>query len=287
MSFRLILEMDPPRQPDLGKALRQLDLFRPVAGAILIPDNHLGAPAMSSLALSIEARNRGLTPIAAINARDRNHLRLESDLLTLRAYGVDEVLLLYGDEVDRGRSALTVREMLERTSGEGLRAGVVASVGKPLGWRAGADFLVTKLALGSFEARRWRESSGFSGPVYCGVLALSDGALARRVARNIPDLEPPGGFFQALDDDDEAGFALALGALDELEASGINGAHIVVPARRRRFVELLAAWTQSRSPAGLATVAEAVETGHSSRSREDRHGASPVAAKGGGWRSLR
>ena len=127
MSFRLILEIAPPREPDLGKVIRQVELFGGIVDAVLCPDNSLGQAAMSSIVLGLEVRRLGMRPVVALNARDRNHIRLESDFITLRASGIDEVLLLYGDAVERGRSDLTVREMLGSPAGKGLRRGVAPS----------------------------------------------------------------------------------------------------------------------------------------------------------------
>lgn len=255
MSFRILFEIEPPRVPDLTKVFRQLEIFAPIVDAILVPDNHLGLPALSSLALALEIRNRGLRPVVALNARDRNLLRLRSDLLTLRAYGVEEVLLLYGDRIEKGRSGMTVREMLDDEEGRGLRRGVVAAIGRPLGWRRRADFLVTKLAFGRSRAGYWREAQGFAQPLYCGVIALPNGEMARKVIGNIPDLVPPPGYLEAFETDGEAGFRAAVAELDELYRSGVDGAHLVVPAGRRRFAELLEAWIAAR---GLRDSAPAV-----------------------------
>ncbi|MGH2705544.1 MAG: methylenetetrahydrofolate reductase [Actinomycetota bacterium] len=253
MTFRLILEIEPPRAPDLSKVARQLDIFGPLVDAILVPDNHLARPAVSSVALAVEIRRAGFQAIPAVNARDRNHLRLRSDLMTLQAYGVEEVLFLYGDRIAHGRSALTVREMLGDEAGAGLRRGVVATIGRPLAWRRRADFLVTKLAFGRSKAGYWREAEGFAHSLYCGVIALPDGEMARRVVENIPDLEPPPGYIDAFDTDPDAGFHAAIAELDELHAAGIDGAHLVVPAGRRRFAEMLEAWIASkRSRSGEA-----------------------------------
>jgi len=52
--------------------------------------------------------------IACLNARDRNLLGFQRDLLTAEAYGVDQFLLVRGDEprVGSRTSELTVRTML-------------------------------------------------------------------------------------------------------------------------------------------------------------------------------
>lgn len=245
MSFRLIFELEPPRTPDLKKVMLQIETMGPAVDAILIPDNHLGRPALSSVAMAIEVLKEGFTPVVAINARDRNPLRLQSDLLTLRAYGIEEVLFLFGDSSKAERTGLTVKRMLDDASGEGLRRGVVATIGRPLKWRQSADFLVTKLAFGRSKAGYWRESEGFRQPLYCGVIAFSDRPIAEKVFDNIPDLVPPPDYLDAFDSDSDAGFNAAFNELDELHRSGVDGAHLVVPAGRRRFAERLREWRAS------------------------------------------
>ena len=242
MSFRLILEIAPPREPDLGKVIRQVELFGGIVDAVLCPDNSLGQAAMSSIVLGLEVRRLGLAPLVALNARDRNHIRLESDFITLRAAGIDEVLLLYGDAVERGRSDLTVREMLGSPAGKGLRRGVAATTARKLGWRRSADFLVCKLDFGRTDLGEWRRESGFEGPVYGGVIALADEAMARRVCDGIADLELPEDLASAFARDGEAGFRHAIALLERLRSSGLDGAHLVVPSRWRRFAELLQEW---------------------------------------------
>ncbi|MEO7804807.1 MAG: hypothetical protein ABIS18_10975 [Actinomycetota bacterium] len=246
MSFRLIFEIEPPRIPDLGKVAAQIDIFGPIVDAILVPDNHLGLPAMSSLTIALEIAKRGFHPIVALNARDRNHLRFKSDILTLNAYGIHEVLFLYGDPIDHGRSSLKVKQMLSDPVVASTKRGVAATIGKPLGWRASADFLFTQLEFGRGKAGYWREAEGFSQPVYCGVIALPDLVLARKVIGNIPGLEPPPGFFESFSDDPDAGFHAAISELDDLYRSGVDGAQLVVPAGRRRFAAMLEGWIADR-----------------------------------------
>ena len=245
MSFRLILEIAPPREPDLSKVVRQVELFGEIVDAVLCPDNSLGQAAMSSIVLGFEVRQLGVPPLVALNARDRNHIRLESDFITLKASGIDEVLLLYGDAVERGRSDLTVREMLGSPAGKGLRRGVAATASGKLGWRRSADFLVSKLDFGRADLSEWRRATGFEGSVYGGVIALADEVMARRVCDGIPDLELPDGLLDAFAHDGEAGFRHAIALLERLRSEGLDGAHLVVPSRWGRFAEILREWVAS------------------------------------------
>jgi 5,10-methylenetetrahydrofolate reductase len=244
--FRLIYEVEPPRDPDTAKFLRQLEIFGGVVDAVLIPDNHLGRPALSSVVLAIEAKRMGFVPIVALNARDRNVLRLRSDLITLKAFGIDDVLMLYGDAIDRGRSDLTVRGMLADGCPDGLRRGVVAPMGKPLAWRAGADFLFSQLGSAGLASALAHRAGGWAKPLYAGTAALPTRAMAEKVIASIPGYEVPDGYLEAFEDDPEAGFRASLACLDQLLEAGIDGAHLVVPAGRLRFAELLAEWAATR-----------------------------------------
>jgi 5,10-methylenetetrahydrofolate reductase len=242
VTLRLVFELEPPRVPNLNRVIRQIEMWGPLADALLVPDNHLGLPAVSSLALAVEVQNRGFTPIVAMNARDRNPLRARSDLLTLRTYGIQEVLLLGGDRVEGIAPGTTVKQMLNDEAGEGLRKGALATIGKPLGWRLGADFLFTRLAFQRTGIDRWREEEEVASPLYCGVIGLADQAMARKVLEKIPDLHPPSGYLEAFDDDEDFGFRTAIGELDQLSRSRVEGAHLVVPSGRVRFAKLLEEW---------------------------------------------
>jgi methylenetetrahydrofolate reductase (NADPH) len=254
LSFRLIYEVDPPREATLTKFFRQLEIFGDVVDAVLIPDNHLGRSAISSVALAIESAKRGVRPIVALNARDRNHLRLHSDFLTLRAYGVEEVLLLFGDRIEAGRSDLTVRRMLEHEGGAGLRRGVVAPLTKALAWRRAADFLVTQLGVAGLKSAAALREQAWSKPVYGGTAALPTRQMATKVLASIPGFTVPDGYLESFDEDPESGFRFALDCLDELCDGGVDGAHLVVPAGRLRFAEMLGDWVAARRRTAAAVV---------------------------------
>lgn len=242
MSFELVYEISLPRDPDLKKIFTQMEVFGDVVDAFLIPDNHLGIPAVSSVAVAVEVKNQGFRPIVALNARDRNELRLASDLLTLRSYDLDSVLFLYGDHVGVDRSSLNVKKMLAHPASEGLRKGVAATIGKKLGWRSQADFLFTQLAFGVGKPGYWREAQGFDNPLYCGVIAPPNQRAAETALGNIPGMKPPNGYFDRFEDNEEAGLIAALDEMTELRSAGVDGAHLVAPARWRRLAEMLKDW---------------------------------------------
>src|SRR5262252_8347714 len=134
-SFQVVCEIEPPTRPDLKPVRHQIGVLSRVASAFLIPDNHLGRATVSSIAVAHEVEAMGGRSIACLNSRDRNLLGLRRDLLTAAAYGVDQFLLVHGDEPAPGArtSQLKVREMIEEVrafpGATPFRAGTVAGLG--------------------------------------------------------------------------------------------------------------------------------------------------------------
>src|SRR5438067_1141535 len=98
--FTILAEVEPATRPDLRNVREQIAVLAPVANAFLIPDNHLGRATVSSLAVAHEVAAMGGRAVACLNARDRNLLGLQRDLLTAAAYGIDHLLLVQGDPVE-------------------------------------------------------------------------------------------------------------------------------------------------------------------------------------------
>src|SRR6202041_1468159 len=113
--FEVVCEIEPPTRPDLKHVRHQIGVLSPVADAYLIPDNHIGRATVSSIAVAHEVGAMGGRSIACLNSRDRNLLGFRRDLLTAAAYGVGEVLFVYGDKPSSGgrTSDLTVRTMID------------------------------------------------------------------------------------------------------------------------------------------------------------------------------
>src|SRR5271157_3129229 len=151
--FEIICEVEPATRPDVMHVRHQIGALSEVATAFLIPDNHIGRATVSSIAVAHEVRLMGGRSIACINARDRNLLGFQRDLLTAAAYGVDQFLFVYGDKpTTGGRSGeLTVRAMLEAARAFEVGPQLDGSVHFGLGaaasltalpaWKREADFL--------------------------------------------------------------------------------------------------------------------------------------------------
>src|SRR5690348_2265237 len=152
--FDVVCEVEPPTRPDLMHARHQIGVLSKVASSFLIPDNHIGRATVSSIAVAHEVEQMGGRAIACINARDRNLLGFRRDLLTAAAYGVDQFLLVFGDDPTSGRRTgqLTVRSMLTEVrafadaSNRTLRAGATTGLRDLPAWKRAADMLFVQVS---------------------------------------------------------------------------------------------------------------------------------------------
>jgi 5,10-methylenetetrahydrofolate reductase len=250
--FAVLCEVEPPRTPDIEHVRQQIEVLLPISDAFLIPDNHLGRATVSSVAVAHEVAYMGGESIACINARDRNLLGFRRDLLTAAAYGVNHFLFVYGDPPHEGRRAedLTVRGMIEEVRGFGtgplfqgypdFKIGTVAKPGRPLGWRAAADFVFVQISYSLDRLIRWRESLDYEGNFYAGVLVLASARMARRVNASLADVHIPQRIIDKLESDPDYGLDLACEQIETLRESGaFKGVHLVPVGRFREMAARL------------------------------------------------
>jgi len=240
--FEVICEIEPPVSADMGIVREQIAILRRVSDAFLVPDSHLGRATVSSIAVAHEVAYLQGRAMACLNARDRNLLGLRRDLLTASAYGVEELLFVYGDKPQEGeRTGLTVRQMLEEvprsTDGRSFRIGVTADVTSDLpAWKREADFVFTQISFNHDAVARWRDHVGFEGPVYAGVITLASEKMAARLMNLIPGFEVPDAVLRDLERDSSVGVDLAVEQVLRLKGtSAVDGVHLI-PARSYRTV---------------------------------------------------
>lgn len=236
MSFELLWEVDPPREPELGRLERELDVIAGLADGVLVPENATGRAAVSSLAVAHLAQTRALPAIACLNARDRNLLGLRRDLLTARALGIGEVLLVQGDSSDDAPGArLKVSQMLAECRsdlGGGVKVGATTRLGPLAPWKREVDRLLVQVSWSLEGLLRWRERIDFDGPVVPAVMAVPSIAMAARLGARIPELAVPDPWLEAISSDPGAGFELAAGLVQQIRDSGaFEGVHVIGGAR--------------------------------------------------------
>jgi methylenetetrahydrofolate reductase (NADPH) len=242
-SFQLICEVEPPTRPDLRGVRRQIGVMASIADRFLIPDNHIGRATVSSVAVAHEVQAMGERGVACLNARDRNLLGFHRDLLTAAAYGVEEMLFVYGDKPVAGSrtSELTVRAMVEETraladddafAGRNFRVGVASGIRPLPAWKREADFVFAQICFSVDVLLRWRDSVNVDVPVYAGVLVVPSRRMAETLAATIPDVNVPGALLDALDHDRDAGVNAAVEQVVALRDSGaFDGVHLIPVAR--------------------------------------------------------
>src|SRR6188474_2736392 len=197
-AFEVVCEVEPATQPDLMHVRHQIGVLSSIATAFLIPDNHIGRATVSSIAVAHEVALMGGHSIACLNARDRNILGFQRDLLTAAAYGVDEFLFVYGDRPETGRRSddLTVRTMLQqaRTFDDSLRLGVSTRLSTLPTWKREADFLFVQVSFSLDDLLAWRHETAFDGPVYAGVLVVPSLGAARKLSDQVRAIHASGAF---------------------------------------------------------------------------------------------
>ena len=249
--FELVCEIEPPTRPDLKHVRHQIGVLSSVASTFLIPDNHIGRATVSSVAVAHEVALMGGRAIACLNARDRNLLGFQRDLLTAAAYGVDQFLFVYGDRpASGGRTGeLTVRSMMQEArafdkwhsrDGERFRVGVTTGLASLPAWKQDADFLFVQVSFSLAELIEWRASIEFAGPVFAGVMVVPSAAMARKLTTDVPQLAVPQELVELIDNDPDAGVEVACRLVTDIKASNnFDGVHLVPVSRYRETARRL------------------------------------------------
>ncbi|MGB4593773.1 MAG: methylenetetrahydrofolate reductase [Coriobacteriia bacterium] len=95
-------EIAPPRGTDLATMQDAMALLGPHCHALNITDNQGASLHLSSLAASRVALDMGFEPIFQQTCRDRNRLALQSDLMGAWTLGLQNVLMVTGDDPRSG-----------------------------------------------------------------------------------------------------------------------------------------------------------------------------------------
>ena len=81
---------------------------------------------------------------------------------------------------------------------------------------------------------RWRDQLAFDGPVYAGVMVLASAPMANKLAGQIPEIDIPDTWVNAVEQDRDAGVELACAFIEEIRTSGaFDGAHLIPVSRYR------------------------------------------------------
>jgi 5,10-methylenetetrahydrofolate reductase len=95
-------EVAPPKGADLTAMHAAVDILAPHCDALNVTDNQGASLHLASLAASKAILDRGIEPIFQQTCRDRNRLALQSDLLAAWSLGLENVLMVTGDDPRAG-----------------------------------------------------------------------------------------------------------------------------------------------------------------------------------------
>lgn len=135
--FVVTCEVAPPLGTDTSAMLASVASLGPLCHALNVTDNQGATLHMSSLAAARMVLDAGFEPIFQQTCRDRNRLALQSDLLAAWSFGIENLLLVTGDD-PRGGDHPHAKGVFDLDSTQLLR---IAS-----GMNAGHDMLGRKLA---------------------------------------------------------------------------------------------------------------------------------------------
>lgn len=275
--FAISAELSLTRQSGAGDIQRQAGLFQGLVDGLQVTDNPLAWVNMSALAASALLLREGMDPVPVLTCRDRNRIGLHSDLLGLRALGVDSLLLLRGRRVGRNHALhattvfdITGRDLIamagsmneDESLGPGrpflIGAGARVYRAKP-DWQAeslrekaaaGARFLQTQICynidlLRHYQQRLVAARMTWNYAVIVSLAPLTSADMARWVKENMPDSKIPKALVDRLEkaaDPRREGIALCAEAMRMLtEVPGVSGVHLVTTGEPELLAQVIRA----------------------------------------------
>ncbi|WP_026960971.1 bifunctional homocysteine S-methyltransferase/methylenetetrahydrofolate reductase [Alicyclobacillus herbarius] len=221
----VIVELDPPRTPSLGRYLEGARaLHQAGADAITIADNSLGTVRVSNMAVASLLKAEGIEPLVHVTCRDRNLIGQQSHLMGLHVLDIHHILLVTGDPSRFGDlpgatsvydvSSTELTKMVRRLnqgvafSGQPLKHPVHFVVGTSFNPHvrnfdkaierlqrkldAGADFVMTQPVYDvRLMERIARAVEPFAAPVFIGIMPLTSARNAQFLHNEVPGIDIP------------------------------------------------------------------------------------------------
>ncbi len=100
--FIITAQLEPSKGTDTTALLRNADMLRGRAHALLVPEMSGAIMRMGSLGAACLLKQKGLEPIVTMNCRDRNRLALQADALSAAALGLEVLCVREGVPVTSG-----------------------------------------------------------------------------------------------------------------------------------------------------------------------------------------
>lgn len=100
--FVVTLEVEPPKGNLISDIIDKIKPLKDKIDAYNVTDMQSSIMRMSSWAMAIKLKENGFEPILQLTCRDRNILALQGDLLGASLFGIENLLLLTGDNPSCG-----------------------------------------------------------------------------------------------------------------------------------------------------------------------------------------
>jgi methylenetetrahydrofolate reductase (NADPH) len=260
--FIVTAEITPKLTTSAEELLQQALPLQDKVVAVNVTDGAGARVTMSSLAASSILARNGIEPILQMNCRDRNRIAISADLIGAAALGIDNVLILTGDNPGAGDEpnakgvfdfeAIEVMQLAQQMSQEGKIGsvgGVDAPFDAPTDWRpdkllaradAGMRFIQTQFCYEPDLTLRYVERLAEHGVLDTVALIIGVGPIAslrsaQWMDENLFGVSIPHSVMQRLQDaDDEAaeGHRICVELIEHYkDVPGIAGVHIMAPAQ--------------------------------------------------------
>ena len=100
--FVFTAETSPPDSTIRSEITERVLCLKDLADAINVTDGASAKSHLSSLVVSSIIRDIGIEPILQLTTRDRNRIAIQSDLLGAWTLNIQNILCIYGDQVETG-----------------------------------------------------------------------------------------------------------------------------------------------------------------------------------------
>jgi methylenetetrahydrofolate reductase (NADPH) len=221
--FVVTAEVVPPVTCDPEALAAKVRPLKGLADAVNVTDGAGARVHMGSLAAAALLLGAGVEPILQLTCRDRNRIALQSDLLAAAALGIENLLLLRGDNPSAGDQpdakpvfdldtlalsmvARDIRDRQRLLSGQEVSGKARFFIGTadapidpPAAWKpdrlkakrdAGAQFAQTQFCMDPAVARRYAQRLADNGlgsfPLLIGLVPLRSARSARWIRDHLP-----------------------------------------------------------------------------------------------------
>lgn len=224
--FLLLAEMDMPKGVDISELVMNARRIKGRVDAVVIPDMGNGVMKMSAMGGGLLMNREGLEPIIQICCRDRNSIALQADLLSAHALGLQNVVVVLGQDISYGDqinakpandldelgllNAISTLQQGKDLAGFELNGAPSFSVGATMAptaddaalekelesarqkIQAGAKYLITPPIFDVEKFKSFMEKAkGLGAPIIATVYLLKSVGMARYMAANMPGVDIP------------------------------------------------------------------------------------------------